>query len=141
MNVRHDDAARSATLKPSSDGKRTPQVLVVDDAKEIRETITIILRASGYGVFEANDGLAAQAILMNQHLALVICDLEMPIGDGWELLKYCHAHCPNIPVMIMSGSALGRQPAIECWAAAFLPKPFNVLRFRTAVEQLVSRAA
>ena len=118
-----------------------PQVLVVDDTKEIRDSITIILRASGYRVLEAEDGLAAQTILMKRQPALVISDLEMPVCDGWEVLEYCHARHPDMPVLIISGDALGERPEIECLAAGFLAKPFSAERFRSEIQRLICRAA
>lgn len=141
MNFRHDDASESATTTPFPDKKLPPQVLVVDDAKEIRDSITIILRASGYGVLEAEDGFAAQAILRTRQPSLVISDLEMPVCDGWDVLEYCHAQHPNLPVLIMSGAALGRRPEIERLAAGFLAKPFSLERFRGEIHRLIYRAA
>jgi CheY-like chemotaxis protein len=141
MNFRHDDPAESAAAIKYSETRRPPQVLVVDDTKEIRDSITIILRASGYGVLEAEDGLAAQTILMKKQPALVISDLEMPVCDGWEVLEYCHARHPDMPVLIISGGALGERPEIECLAAGFLGKPFSAERFRGEIQRLLCRAA
>ena len=140
MNLRHDDASAGATVIGYSDEKQ-PQVLVVDDAKDVRDYIGFFLRSRDYRVLEAKDGLGAQSILRIEHPALVICDLEMPVSDGWEVLTYCHTHCPDTPVMIVSGAAFGRHPEIERWAACFLPKPFSVARLRDELERLISRAA
>ena len=124
-----------------SDEKLAPKVLVVDDTTEVRAFVAFLLRASGYRVIEAEDGLAAQALLANEHPALVITDLEMPVCDGWSVLTYCRARLPNTPVLIMSGVALGRRPEIERLAAGFLPKPLDLARFRSEVHRLVGRAA
>lgn len=124
-----------------SDENLPAQVLVVDDAREVRGTIAVILRVSGYRVLEAEDGLAAQKILVNEHPALVISDLEMPDGDGWGVLAFCHEQRPDLPVLILSGAGLGRRPEIERLAAGFLPKPFSFQRLRAEVQRLVSRAA
>ena len=78
---------------------------------------------------------------MIEQPALVISDLEMPVSDGWEVLTYCHTHCPDTPVMIVSGAVLGRHPEIEGWAASFVSKPFCIDRFRSEVERLISRVA
>jgi CheY-like chemotaxis protein len=126
---------------PSFDKKLPPQVLVVDDAVEIRDCLSLFLRANGYRVLEAEDGLAAQMILMTEHPALVISDLQMPNCSGWDLLAYCHAQHPDLPMLIASGAALGKRPEIECWASGFAPKPFCLPQFRADVQRLVSRAA
>jgi CheY-like chemotaxis protein len=141
MSIRHDDASVGATAIPSFDKNLPLQVLMVDDVVEIRYWHTFFLRASGYQVLEAEDGLAAQMILMTEHPALVIGDLEMPICSGWDLLAYCHAEHPDLPVLITSGAALGKRPEIECLASGFAPKPFCLPQFRAEVQRLVSRAA
>ena len=121
------------------DEKLPPQVLVVDDSEGIRDCLACFLRASGYRVVEADEGLAAQAILMKEQLALVITDLEMPVGNGWDLLTFCHATRPELPVLLMSGSTLGRRPEVERWAAGFLPKPFQFDKLRGEVRRHVAR--
>ena len=141
MSFRHDDASFGATAIQSFDRKLPPQVLVVDDAFEIRNCLGFLLRADGYRVLEAEDGRIAQTILRLEHPTLVISDLEMPVCDGWDLLRYCHAQHPYLPVLIVSGSDLGKHPEIECWAAGILPKPFSFVRFRAEVQRLVFQAA
>jgi DNA-binding NtrC family response regulator len=141
MNSQQDGFAMGATAIGYSDEKLPPQVLVVDDSKEIRDSLTIVLRAGGHGVIEAEDALAAQRILRNERPVLVITDLEMPVADGWELLEHCHEQHPGVPVLIISGAPLGQRPEVERWAAGFLLKPFSLSRFRTEVQRLVLRAA
>ena len=141
MNSRHDDFSAGATTIATSEEKSPPTVLVVDDTKEIRELIASCLRRRGYLVLEAEDGLAAQMILHTEHPALVISDLEMPVSDGWDVLAFCHAHQPGLPVLIVSGATMGRHPDAERWAAGVLPKPFDLVRLHAEVERLVSHAA
>jgi hypothetical protein len=45
-------------------------------------------------------------------------DIAIEQGEGWELLTFCHKHCPEIPVMIISGEGLGKRPEIERWPTA-----------------------
>jgi DNA-binding NtrC family response regulator len=141
MKIQHDDAAQGVTGSAVPGEKPPPLVLVVDDSREIREFIALLVRLCGYRVLKAADGLAAQNILMTEHPVLVISDLEMPVCDGWEMLAYCHAQHPGLPVLIVSGADWGKRPEIERWAAGFIPKPFPVERFRTEIERLVCLAA
>jgi CheY-like chemotaxis protein len=141
MNFRQDNPSKSATTLAPFAENLSPQVLVVDDAREIRTCLSFLLRAIGYRVLEAEDGMAAQTILSVEHPALVITDLEMPVCDGWSLLTFCHAKHPELPVLICSGSAIGKQPQVEGWAAGYLPKPFDVEMLRTEVQRLISQAA
>jgi DNA-binding NtrC family response regulator len=141
MSIRHDDSRVGATSLAPFAEKRSPQVLVVDDANAIRNCISFLLRANGYRVLEAENGLAAQVLLMVERPVLVISDLEMPICDGWSLLAYCHTKHPDLPVLVVSGGSLGKRPDIECWASGFLPKPFSVSELHNEVRRLISQAA
>lgn len=142
MQLRHATSAIGATIssalstQPSSD-----QVLVVDDSRDIRELIALLLRLGGYEVFTAENGADAKAILEVRSPALVISDLEMPICDGWELLSHCHLNHPAMPVLIMSGRTPGLRPDIEHWAAGFLAKPFALEKLQDKVERLIKCAA
>ena len=57
-------------------------ILVVDDDKEIVESIEIYLRNEGYKVFKAYDGLEALDILTNEEIHLILMDIMMPKLDG-----------------------------------------------------------
>ena len=141
MTDRHAGPLESAITLDSATTKARPQVLVVDDTKQVRDLIVWLLRFSGYRAIVAEDGLAAQRILRSEHPALIISDLNMPGGDGWTLLAHCHEHHPDIPVLIVSGEELGRHPEIECWAAGFVAKPFNVHQFRSELDRCRAKAA
>ena len=137
MNFRHDDSSAGANPMICLAEKRSPQVLVVDDTASVREGIALLLRAGGYRVLEAKNGLAAQTMLQFEHPALVISDLEMPFCTGWDLLSHCHALYPDLPVLLMSGQCLGHRPEIERWAAGFFLKPFDSLQLCAEVQRLV----
>ena len=57
-------------------------ILVVDDDKEIVESIEIYLRNEGYKVFKAYDELEALDILTNEEIHLILMDIMMPKLDG-----------------------------------------------------------
>ena len=141
MNERHDDPTLGAPLSAISEEILPTRVLVVDDVREIRESIALYLRHRGFQVATANNGLSARLMIQKERPDLVVSDLEMPVADGWELLEYCRAQYPATPVVIMSGRALGRRPEIECWAAGSLAKPFDLVRLCDEVHRLTFHAA
>jgi CheY-like chemotaxis protein len=140
MNLRHENNLAGAASTALLEEKVPPLVLVVDDSSLIRVLIAHVLRGAGCRVREAADGAAARQILQREAFALVITDLEMPGGDGWDLLAYCHAQHPAIPVLIASGAVPGRRPEVECLASGFLPKPFVLSRLRAEIERLLPLA-
>ncbi|HWZ93839.1 MAG TPA: response regulator [Opitutaceae bacterium] len=140
MNLRNESLNPGAVPIQPVKEKLFPKVLVVDDSRQIRETVNWLLHDSGYWALEAEDGMIAKLLLLSEHVVLIITDLEMPVCDGWELLAFCHKEYPDIPVVIMSGESLGRRPGIECWASGFLHKPFNLAQFQAEIQRLVPRA-
>lgn len=141
MNFRHAEPAAGATAIVSVEEKLSPQILVVDDSRDVREFLALVLRLNGCRVLTAADGNAAQKILETEYPDLVITDLEMPHGNGWDLLAYCRAQHPSLPVLIVSSYALGRRPEIESWAVGYLAKPLNLVQFHEEIERLLVRAA
>ena len=63
------------------------KILIVDDEKIIRESLSYILKKEGYDVEEAENGLVAYEMLLKNFFDLVVTDLEMPSMKGIELLE------------------------------------------------------
>lgn len=72
------------------------RILVVDDDKEIREIIRVLLTQEGYDVSEARNGREALEY-MNDHIDLYILDIMMPYMDGYELCEHIRKHS-NAPI-------------------------------------------
>ena len=82
-------------------------ILVVDDERSVRESQALLLRASGYDVSMAENGLDALLQLKNPNLPdLVISDLNMPHMSGFELLSVLRRRFPQISVIASSGAYL-----------------------------------
>jgi CheY-like chemotaxis protein/HD-like signal output (HDOD) protein len=82
-------------------------ILVVEDMPICREPLAALLRARGYDVVCAEDGLQALQYLCKQRPNLVLLDLGLPKMDGIELLKsmWAHAEMKKIPVIVLTGSS------------------------------------
>ena len=74
-------------------------ILVVDDDKEIVESIEIYLRNEGYKVFKAYDGLEALDILTNEEIHLILMDIMMPKLDGIKATIKIRQD-KNIPIIL-----------------------------------------
>lgn len=109
-------------------------VLVVDDDEDLRELVCASLEAEGYVVAAANDGHAALDHLRDAELPdLVLLDLEMPIMNGWELLREMRSidRCSGLPVLVMSGVAPEDAPR----GVPFIHKPASVNGLLAAVRR------
>ena len=77
--------------------------LIVDDRREVAETLAEMCRAFGFAAEIAEQGVGMRALLEHHRPKCVIVDLLMPDQDGYEALKEIAAFDPNLPVMLVSG--------------------------------------
>ncbi|MDA3810086.1 MAG: sigma-54 dependent transcriptional regulator [Spirochaetaceae bacterium] len=103
------------------------QILVVDDEKNIRESLKIILEMEGYEVRCAENGLSAQRILKVVDFDLGIFDLKMPGMDGLELLSWLKQEMKEMPVIMISafGQVDDAVKALKMGAEDYITKPFD----------------
>jgi len=116
-------------------------VLVVDDDREIVESIAIFLQADGYLVRKAYNGLEALDIVMTENVHLIILDIMMPELDGIKtLLKVRESK--NLPIILLSAKSedADKLMGFECGADDYVTKPFNILELKARVRALLRRA-
>jgi two-component system, NtrC family, nitrogen regulation response regulator NtrX len=78
-------------------------ILIIDDEKSIRKTLTEILRYEGYKIDEAADGEEGLAKFREKNYELVLCDIKMPKLDGIEFLEKAREINSEVPIIIISG--------------------------------------
>lgn len=77
-------------------------VLVVEDDKNLRKLMEVVLRQNGYNVLTATDGLQALEILDKQQVDLLISDIMMPNLDGYSLTEEIRKIKNNLPVLMVT---------------------------------------
>jgi two-component system, chemotaxis family, sensor histidine kinase and response regulator PixL len=145
------DGAKTLTHRPrlgEADGssalaRSVKRVLIVDDSITIRQTLAETLKAAGYEVLQAQDGLDAIAQLQqNPPIQLITCDVEMPRLNGFEfLMRYRQdASLPQVPVVMLTSrtSEKHRQLALQLGATAYMTKPYINQEFVQAIAHLTS---
>jgi CheY-like chemotaxis protein len=85
---------------------KPPLLLVADDSPTQRHALCLYLRQSGYNVAEAGDGNAVLRHLKEYVVDLLLLDLNMPQGDGFDVLTYLQNHRRALPVILLSGMPL-----------------------------------
>lgn len=102
-------------------------ILVVDDEKNIRESLKIILEMEGYKVSCAENGLSAQRMLQIADFDMGIFDLKMPGMDGLELLSWLKEKAKKLPVVMISafGQVDDAVKALKMGAEDYITKPFD----------------
>ncbi len=101
-------------------------ILVVDDDREIVESIAIFLSAEGYSVIKAFDGLEALDALSENEIHLMILDIMMPNLDGIKTLMKLR-ESRNIPVILLSAKSEDNDKILGLCAGAddYVTKPFS----------------
>lgn len=106
----------------------TPQtILVVDDDRQILESLLLLLSDDGYRVVTANNAAEALLRLDDRVVQIVLTDIKMPGMDGIELAGRIHERYPEMPVLIMTGYAEVEVAvgALKRGAFDFIFKPIN----------------
>jgi two-component system nitrogen regulation response regulator NtrX len=117
-----------------------PRTLVVDDEKNIRRMLSIVLEGADHTVREATSGEEALALLADTPADLVLLDVGLPGMDGIETLKRITAAWPNTAVVMISGqgSVSTAVEATRRGAYDFLEKPLSkdrvLIAARNALE-------
>lgn len=100
-------------------------ILLVDDDRDTRESMSELITDLGYSVTSCESGLAALNILQNKQFDLVLTDLQMPGMDGLTLLDKIKLNYRDVSVVIMTGYAdmAIADKAMYKGATAYLNKP------------------
>jgi|LSQX01.1.fsa_nt_gb DNA-binding response OmpR family regulator len=128
------------------DGTTPPKsvrVLVVDDLREIRQLLRMVLESWGYEVVEAADGAEALEAVRSQTYALAIVDVNLPDCDGMHLAGSIRETdlTGQIKLMCITGDrALSQQLSSgECGFDGFIMKPFGVEELLERVSEVCGK--
>ncbi|HEV8320388.1 MAG TPA: sigma-54 dependent transcriptional regulator [Myxococcota bacterium] len=116
-------------------------ILVVDDEKNIRRTLKMVLEGEGYAVQGAESAEAGLASLDEEPADLVMLDVRLPGMDGMEALGRLRLRYPDLPVIMISGHAT-LSDAVEATrrgAFDFLEKPLDRERVLVAIRNALER--
>lgn len=117
------------------------RILVVDDERNIRRHLGMVLKTAGYQVDEASDGEEALSKCKDQHYDIAFVDLQMPKMGGLELTRYLRGLSKEIAIVILTahGSVRTAVDTMKLGAADFLEKPFDPKIIRLLTEEILLR--
>lgn len=103
-------------------------VLLVEDDADLREAICDMLEINDISYIEAENGEQAQIRLQEHDINLVLSDVQMKPGNGYQLLEHINENYNGLPVILMTayGSIPQAVDAIQAGAVDYLVKPFEV---------------
>jgi CheY-like chemotaxis protein len=120
-------------------------VMVVEDDRDVRETIAEILADHSYETLLASNGQEALTSLRTaaEKPCVILLDIMMPVMNGWEFraLQKIEAALSEIPVVVITAHADASRAAAEMEAAGFLRKPVKLESLLASVSRFCCDAA
>ena len=116
------------------------RVLVAEDDRELRATISEYLQGEGFDVVAAQNGAEAMAAARAERPDVLVLDLNMPRMDGSEVLEAwtASAELKDVPVLLVSARPELTQVAERYQVRASLAKPFDMDVVCAVIEQLLA---
>jgi two-component system, chemotaxis family, chemotaxis protein CheY len=104
-------------------------ILTVDDSPSMRQMVSFTLRGAGYEVVQASDAAQALEYARNNHVDLVLTDVNMPGMDGISLVRELRSlpNCRLTPMLVLTTEATQERKAVgkQAGATGWIVKPFN----------------
>lgn len=124
----------------SSPSPRRASILVVDDERDIRELVELLLQRAGHEVHTASDGRAGMRAFHADPPDLVILDISMPELDGWQTLERIR-DLSNVPVLVLTARSaeLERVRGLRAGSDDYVIKPFGRQELIARVDALLRR--
>lgn len=122
---------------------RPSYVLVVDDSPSVRRVVGNTLKANGWEVQTARDGVEAVETIAQKVPAAVLLDIEMPRMDGYELMATLRSQpqYKDLPLIVLTSRAATKhqQRALQLGADAYVVKPFQDEELINTLDNLISQ--
>ena len=117
------------------------RLLIVEDEKQICDTVAKSLYAVGYEVDTCYDGGEALEYILTENYDLVVLDLNLPGMDGMEILKELRQSNEETKVLILSarGQIADKVEALDAGANDYMEKPFHLQELEARIRSLTRK--
>src|ERR1044072_320343 len=118
-------------------------ILIIDDEKAIRKTLTEILSFEGYKIDEASDSEEGLKTFKDKTYDVVLCDVKMPNLDGIEFLQKAGEINPDIPIIMISGHGNIETDveAVKKGAYDYISKPPHLNRLLITIRNAMDKSS
>ena len=115
-------------------------ILIVEDEKGIRETLTIFLESAGYNVLQADNGMKGLKMIEENEIHLAVVDIMMPIMDGITMVSYARKQT-DIPIIFLSAKSedIDKITGLNLGADDYVTKPFEPMELMARVNSNIRR--
>lgn len=123
-----------------SESTMAKRILTIDDSKTMRDMLMLTLAEAGFDVVQAVDGQNGLDVLGDQQVDVIITDINMPIMDGYEVIRRLRQD-PNhksTPILVLTteSEAEKKNLAREAGATGWMVKPFDPDRLIATVRKV-----
>jgi DNA-binding response OmpR family regulator len=118
-------------------------ILVIEDEPGIVDFLERGLRAQGFDVISATDGVSGAAAALSENVDLVVLDLMLPGRSGMDVLASLHDAKPGLPVIVLTalGEVQDRVAGLDAGAVDYLTKPFSLSELAARIRAQLRAAA
>lgn len=118
-------------------------ILIIDDEKAIRKTLSEILSYEGYKIDEAGDGEDGFRKFKEKDYDVILCDIKMPRMDGIEFLEKAKESNPDIPIIMISGHGTIETAveAVKKGAYDYISKPPDLNRLLITIRNAMDKTS
>ena len=117
-------------------------ILVVEDDAELRELFCVALEGNGYATRSAANGQEALDVLDEAKVDLIVCDVMMPVMDGFELTRALRSAGYELPILVITakGELADKHEGFRAGVDDYVVKPVDINEMLWRVEALLRRA-
>jgi CRP/FNR family cyclic AMP-dependent transcriptional regulator len=120
-------------------------ILLIEDNADIRDNTAEILEMANYQVITASDGMQGVQMAFEHKPDLIICDITMPILDGYGVLHMLHKRnaLQSTPFIFLTARAerADMRKGMEMGADDFITKPFDAMELLQAIESRIKKVS
>jgi two-component system KDP operon response regulator KdpE len=125
-----------------SSGNQGAAVLVVEDDRALRETISSAVGDAGYAVSAVADGIEAVKSIRAGNFDVVLLDIGLPFVDGWRVMQTLEGkRLPSVIVISARGDEQDKVRALDMGADDYLPKPFGADELLARIRAVLRRSS
>ena len=114
------------------------KILLADDDAAVREMLGRVLEMEGYEVDLARTGREAMAKFLARPADLILLDLNMPEGDGWEAHNLMNCAHPLVPVIVITARSQQYHHAADLGIDGLMEKPLNLPLLLATIRNFLS---
>ena len=137
------DKPAGQKLKASDRNWEDKTILIVEDDQINYQLLEVVLKRTGVNLLHAVTGMdAVRFCEEQQHIDLVLMDVQLPEMNGFEAIKLIKKTHPEIPIIVQTANSMNEEKhrADEAGCQGFMTKPISLNKFMSEVDKFMQKA-